>query len=183
MDVLTAILSRASAVRLAEPGPTDQQLDELLRAGVRAPDHGRLAPWRFIVIEGDARQKLGDVLRDALLSQNPDASAEQAAAEAAKPLRAPTILVTAAAIQAGNRIPALEQMIAVAAATQNICLAAHAMGMGVMWKTGAPAYDRRVKQLLGLSEQDFIVGFLYLGTAEKLPPPRKTEITNVVRWL
>jgi nitroreductase len=98
-------------------------------------------------------------------------------------LRAPLIIAVVAKIQAGNKIPAFEQMIAVGAAVENMFLAAHALGIGAMWKTGMPAYSPEVKHLLGFGEGDIVVAFLYLGRAERLPPPRPTELASVVRWL
>ncbi len=166
MDTLTAITSRVSAVRLMEPGPSDAQLDTILKAGARGPDHGRLAPWRFIVIEAEARHRLGEAFASAHKRGTPDATAEEMQKEAAKALRAPTIIAIGASIQVGNKIPVLEQIVAVGAATQNMFLAAHALGMGAMWQTGIPAYDPGVKRLLDLYEQDMIVGVLYLGRGE-----------------
>lgn len=183
MDALEAITTRTSAVRLSEPGPNDTELDIILKAGARAPDHGRLAPWRFIIIEGDARHRLGAAIAAAKRRTFPDASADDLAKESAKVLRAPLIVAVVAKIRSGNKIPAFEQMIAVGAAVENMFLAAHALGIGAMWKTGAPAYSPEVKHLLGCGEGDIVVAFLYLGRAERLPPPRPTELASVVRWL
>lgn len=183
MDALQAITTRASAVRLSEPGPNDAELDTILKAGVCAPDHGRLAPWRFTIIEGDARNRLGEAIAAAKRRTVPEATPDDLAKESAKVLRAPLIVAVVARIQSGNKIPAFEQMIAVGAAVENMFLAAHALGIGAMWKTGIPAYSPEVKHLLGCGEGDIVVAFLYLGRAERLPPPRQTELASVVRWL
>ena len=163
MNVFECIQSRASAIRLGEPGPTREHLDTILRAGIRAPDHGRLRPWRFVVLEGDARLKLADAMAETLRRKMPQATEAQLAAERAKPMRAPTIIVAAARITRG-RIPEIEQVAAVAAGVQNMFLTAHALGYGVMWNTGDAAYDDHVKTALGLLPEDHIVAMLYLGT-------------------
>jgi nitroreductase len=173
MDLLEGIQSRASAVKLGEPAPTREHLDIILRAGLRAPDHGRLKPWRFVVLEGDARSKLGDAMAALLQGKMPNATQAQLDAERGKVLRAPTIVVVAARIAPG-KIPEIEQVAAVAAGVQNMFLAANALGYGAMWKTGAAAYDAAVKTALGLQPEDHIVAFLYLGTTVtpgKVVPP------------
>ena len=163
MDLLTGIETRASALKLSAPGPTREQLERILRAGLRAPDHGRLRPWRFVVLEGDARRKLGDVMAELLRAKMPQATPEQLDAQRNKVMRAPTIVVAAARITKG-KIPDVEQVAAVSAGVQNMFLAAHGLGIGAMWKTGAAAYDAKAKIALGLQPEDHIVAFLYLGT-------------------
>lgn len=169
MDALDALTTRRSAAQFAEPAPDDETLAEILRAAMRAPDHGKLKPWRFIVLRGDARKRFGDVMAEAMKRREPDAPANMLEREREKPLRAPLIVVLAAAIQEGHKIPVIEQMLAAGAAAQNIMVAAHALGYGAAWKTGAPAYDDFVKATLGLAPSDAIVGFLYLGTAAGAP--------------
>src|SRR5262245_48042307 len=105
MDLLEGIASRTSALKLAAPGPTREHLEQIIRAGTRAPDHGRLRPWRFVVLEGAAREKLGDAMAEILRAKQPQATSEQLAAERNKVMRAPTIIVVAAKIVAG-KIPA-----------------------------------------------------------------------------
>lgn len=173
MEAIDALITRRSPLRFAEPAPDDETLAAILRAGMRAPDHGKLRPWRFIVLRGAARQRLGEVMADALRRREPDAPETMIEREREKPLRAPLIVVLAAAIQEGHKIPVVEQLLAAGAAAQNVILAAHALGFGAAWKTGAPAYDAHVKAALGLAPGDAIVGFLYLGTAAALPPERE----------
>jgi nitroreductase len=182
MDALEALTTRRSATQLAEPAPDDEALSTMLRAGMRAPDHGRLKPWRFIVLRGAAREKLGAVMAEALKRREPDAPAPLLERERQKPLRAPLVLVVAAALVEGHKIPVVEQLLAAGAAAQNVMLAAHAMGYGAIWRTGAPAYDDDVKEALGLKKADAIVGFLYLGTAAALPPLAGTpDLAGFVR--
>jgi nitroreductase len=182
MDLIEGIESRTSALKLSAPGPSREHIERILKAGTRAPDHGRLRPWRFIVLEGDARKRLGDAMAAMLRAKMPDVAQAQLDAEAAKPLRAPTIIAVAAKISKG-KIPELEQFAAVAAAAQNMFLVASALGYGVMWKTGAAAYDANVKALLGLEAQDHIIGFLYLGTLAAAGPVIEAPFDSVVRWL
>lgn len=164
MDALELLLGRESALKLESPGPTPDELDLILGSAVRAPDHGRLRPWRFVIVPAGKRDRLGEVMADALRRREPGASAEMLLRERDKVMRAPLIVVVAAHIQKGHKIPEVEQLCSAAAAAQNIMLAAHAQGYGSMWKTGAAAYDAGVKQALGLAADDEIVAFLYLGT-------------------
>lgn len=180
MDMLAGIESRTSALKLAAPGPSREQIETIVRAGARAPDHGRLRPWRFVVLEGDARARLGDAMAAMTLAKYPNSTPEQLNGERAKPMRAPTIVALGAKVMKG-KIPEIEQVMAVAAAAQNMMLAAHALGYGAMWKTGGAAYDTGVKALLGLAPEDHIVGFIYLGTIATAGPLVVTPPD--VRWL
>jgi nitroreductase len=182
MDALDALTTRRSPAQFAEPAPDDEALAEILRAAMRAPDHGKLKPWRFIVLRGDARKRFGDVMAEAMKRREPDAPANMLEREREKPLRAPLIVVLAAAIKEDHKIPVIEQMLAAGAAAQNVMVAAHALGYGAAWKTGAPAYDDFVKATLGLAPSDAIVGFLYLGTPAGTPVSLPTpELSTFVR--
>ena len=139
------------------------QLEKILRAAAHAPDHGRLSPWRFAVMEGPSRGILADAMADLLLRNHAHASAEMLVAEKSKALRAPMIIAVAAHVTAGHKVPEIEQVVAVGAAIQNMLLAAESLGFGSMWKTGAPAYDAGVRQALGFAADDPIIGFVYLG--------------------
>ena len=182
MDLLSGIQSRTSALKLTAPGPTREHIEEIIRAGVRAPDHGRLRPWRFVVLEAAGREKLGDAMAAMLQAKMPQATQEQIDAERRKSARAPTIIVVAAKISPG-KIPPAEQIGAVTAAVQNMLLAAHALGYGAMWKTGGAAYDANVKTTLGLAPEDHIVAFVYLGTIATPGPLVTAGIDKVVSWL
>ncbi len=182
MDLLSGIESRTSALKLSAPGPTREHIERIIGAGARAPDHGRLRPWRFVVLEGDARKVLADAMAGLLQSKMPTATPEQLDAERNKPMRAPTIVVVAAHITKG-KIPEIEQVLAAGAAAQNMMLAAHALGYGAMWKTGGAAYDATVKQVLGLAAEDHIVALLYLGTIATPGPLVYSPTDGLVRWL
>lgn len=182
MDLLAGIESRTSALKLSAPGPTREHIERIIHAGARAPDHGRLRPWRFVVLEGEARARLGDAMADMLKNKVPDVQQAHLDVERGKPMRAPTIIAVAAKIATG-KIPAIEQVTAVAAAAQNMFLAAHALGYGVMWKTGGAAYDDNVKAMFGLAPEDHIVALLYLGTATLKGPLVEAPVDKVVTWL
>jgi nitroreductase len=182
MNLFDAIQTRASALKLAEPAPPRADIERIIKAGTRAPDHGRLRPWRFVVLEGDARRRLGEAMAELLKARAPDVQEAQLAAEAAKPMRAPAIIAVGAKITKG-KIPEIEQVAAVAAAVQNMFLAAHALGYGAMWKTGPAAYAASVKELLGFAPEDHIVGFFYVGTNAAPGPLVEAPLDGVVRWL
>jgi nitroreductase len=182
MDAIDALTTRRSAAQFAEPAPDDETLGKILSAAMRAPDHGKLKPWRFIVLRGDARKRFGDVMVEAMKRREPDVPANMLEREREKPLRAPLIVVLAAAIKEDHKIPVVEQLLAAGAAAENIMIAAHALGYGAAWKTGAPAYDNFVKETLGLTPSDAIVGFLYLGTAATMPAALpQPELSSFVR--
>lgn len=180
MDALQALLSRVSAARLApdELGPVE--LDQILAAGLRAADHGRLRPWRFVVVRGESRHRLGDLLAQSLNRRHPEAGTELLDAERKKPLRAPVIVVVIAAIQDNPNIPEIEQIVSAGAAAQNMLVAAHALGLGGFWRTGAAAYDPVVREALGVSERDMTVGFLYLGRVAAAGPEKEPDPGGVV---
>jgi nitroreductase len=178
------ILARCSALKLSDPGPTPEDLDTILAAGARAPDHGRLRPWRFVVVQGDARGRLGGILAHSLRTRDPSVTEPQLLREREKASRAPVIIVVAAAVQWQHaKIPATEQIIAVGAAVENMILIAHSLGYGTFWRTGPAAYDPIVKQGLGLATTDEIVSFLYLGTVSVPGPLRKIDLTDLVTHL
>lgn len=184
MDALEALTTRASPLALSEPAPDAAALALILRAAARAPDHGKLRPWRFIVVDGAARNALGDVLAGALSRREPDLPESALDKERDKPLRAPVIIVVAAHVREHKKVPAVEQIIATGAAAQNILVAAHALGFGGFWRTGAAAYDDTVKVALGLREGDAIIGFLYLGTPSVAAGPIAPDhVSHVTRWI
>jgi nitroreductase len=161
-----------------EPAPDAGALELIFESAARAPDHGRLRPWRFIVIEGAARERFGMLLGEHLVRTHPGSTEETVQRERLKAFRAPLIVVVAAIVDPAVKIPVIEQILAAGAAAQNMMLAAFALGFNAMWKTGAPAYDEIVKAALGLSPTDAIVGFMYLGTE----PPAPSASSAPTRW-
>lgn len=184
MDALSAIHTRVTAAKLGAPAPSAAQVDQLLAAAARAPDHGRIAPWQFIIIEGTARERFGALLADVKRRQVPDAPDTMLSAERAKAMRAPMIIVVATRLVPDHKkVPEIEQVLAAGSAVQNLLLAAQALGFGSMWKTGAPAYDPEVKRALGIDARDHIVGFVYLGTSLAEVAIRPPELNGrVARW-
>ncbi len=184
MDAIDLLLKRETALKLAEPGPSQADLDAMFDSAVRTPDHGRLRPWHFVVINADQRAAFGEILAQSALRRDPETSPEMLKRERAKALRAPVIIVTAARVNRGHKIPAFEQIASAAAATQTLLLAANARGFGGMWKTGDAAYDPDVKTALGLSTDDDILGFLYIGTdvGGISPIPRPEAAKHVSVW-
>jgi nitroreductase len=163
MEVIEALKTRATAKTYGESAPTKEHLAAALEAAVRAPDHGRLRPWRFMLIEGDQRQQFGNLLAASALRRAPGLSEGDLQRERGKAMRAPLIIVVACRIVPGTKVPAIEQLLAAGAATQNLLLALHAFGYAAAWKTGEAAYDTEVKKHLGLAADDHIVGFVYTG--------------------
>jgi nitroreductase len=168
MELFEAINSRVSAGRLAEPGPNPEQLQKLIAAAARAPDHGRLKPWRIVIVNDAAREAFATAAANARRARVPDLTDDQMVAERDKINRSPSIIVIGCALKKNlDKVPEIEQVVAVGAAVQNMFLAAHAMGFGVMWKTGAAAYDDGVKAAVGLAPADHIIAILHLGTRVK----------------
>ena len=184
MDAIEALTTRASPAALVEPAPDAAALGRMLQSAVRAPDHGRLRPWQFIIIEGGAREMLGEVLADALRRREPNVAEAALVKERGKPMRSPLIIVVAARIREHRGVPPVEQIVAGGAAAQNLLVAAHAQGYGGFWRTGPAAYDDAVKQALGLRSEDAIVGFLYLGTPASAPqaPPPIDVTAHMTTW-
>lgn len=173
MNNLQFLQSRTSipAKLLGEPKPNAEQLDEILKAAVAAPDHGCLRPWRFIIIEGDARKKLGDVFAKAAITRDPTLDAAQVERQREKPLRSPTILTVVCSIHENHaKVPVLEQILSAGTAAHQAMLAANALGFGAIWLTGPNAFDESVKAALNINEKDQIIGFIYLGTATIAKP-------------
>jgi nitroreductase len=164
MELLAAIDTRSSAARLIGPGPTLKDLSRILDAAGRAPDHGRLKPWRLVVLDQASKERFAMAAAQAKRARLPSLSDEQLAAERERIMRSPTIVIVGCAVRENPKVPQIEQVIAAAAAAQNLFLAAHDLGYGVMWKTGAAAYDPDVKALAGLRAHDHIVAIMHLGT-------------------
>ncbi|MHA1566166.1 MAG: nitroreductase family protein [Alphaproteobacteria bacterium] len=185
MSALDLLLKRRSVVArmMTEPGPNDAELESILRAGMRVPDHGRLCPWRFVTIRGAARQALGAVAAAATAAADPDANETRLGVERDRFARAPVVVCVVSRIVAG-KIPEWEQILSTGAACQNMLMAAHSTGYVAQWLTEWCAYDGHVKRALGLEADDRIAGFVYIGTAVAPPTERERPVyENVVRAL
>ena len=162
MEALKALHTRVSSPRLTGE-VTETQLHNIFRAALRAPDHALLRPWRFLLIQDESIEKLGEVFVRAALKKDPDLTPTELARIRAKPFRAPLIITGIARVTEHPSVPEIEQLISCGAAMQNMMLAAHAQGVGAMWRTGVMAYDRMVQEDLGLEDNEQIIGYLYLG--------------------
>ncbi len=171
---LLALRRSTPVATLTEPGPSPSDLDALLRLAMRVPDHRKLEPWRVLIIEGDARSKLGDYFAAALHLREPDASEAALAEERSLPLRAPVVLaVISAPLHDPKKTPVWEQQLSSGALCQNLMIAATAMGWAACWITEDPAYDSHVHAALGMKPGEQIAGFIYLGTAKQRPVERQ----------
>lgn len=174
--VVNALLNHQStpAGLLEEPAPAGDELNTILQCGLSAPDHAAVHPWKFITIEGEARQQLGEVFVQARRQDEPDFSEEKAATLRLKPLRAPLIVAVVADVTEEHpKAPRIEQVLSAGVAAQHMQIAARAMGFGSVWLTGPMARHPFIKQTLGLAKKDELVGFLYFGTPSKGAPERK----------
>ncbi|VVM65127.1 Putative NAD(P)H nitroreductase YdjA [Pseudomonas fluorescens] len=180
MEALDALLNRVSVPRLTEPAPNAAQREGLFQAALRAPDHGQLRPWRFLTIEGEGRAKLGELFAEALGNKG---DATQAALDKARamPLRAPLLIVVIARLQDHFKVPKSEQRLAAGCAAHGILIAAHAQGIGAVWRTGDMAFDAHVHQGLGLEANEELIGYLYLGTP--LNEPRTAPVLDTADFV
>jgi len=153
------------AKAMGEPGPSEAQLDELLTIAARVPDHRKLAPWRFMIFQGQARSDFGQHIASAFMKSNPDMPADRAIFEGQRFLRAPLVVAVISSPKACPRgTPEWEQVLSSGAVCYNLCLAAQAAGFGAQWLTEWYAYDEDVKASLGLAAPEKVAGFIYIGT-------------------
>jgi len=186
-ETLELLLKRRSvkAAMLGEPGPSPQQLDAILTAAARVPDHKKLEPWRFIVFEGDARAVFGRVLLKACLAEDKDTpSAARLETERTRLLRAPTVVAVISRVTPNTAAPEWEQVLSCGAACFNMCLAANAQGFSTCWITEWYSYSPGVRAALRLAANERMAGFVYIGTAKQTPPDRdRPQLTRIVtRW-
>ena len=184
MELFEAIHGRTTIGKV-KPDALDRELiEKLLSAGVQAPNHHKVRPWRFVVLIGDGRKKLGDVMAASFADRNPGLPPEALDKPRATPLNAPLVIAVAADLPAEPKIIEIENVSAAAAACQNILLAAHALGLGAKWKTGEWARDVKVKEFLGFAADQHIVGFIYIGYPDVMPEPyTRIGFEDRVRWV
>lgn len=164
MDAMTLLTTRYSTARLTEPAPSAKEQELLFQAAIRAPDHAKLQPWRFVTIEGEARQSLGKLFADALVVRNPNASEAEIDKCHAQPLRAPLVIVVVVSLSEHPKVPEQEQWLSAGCAAHSLLLACQAMGYGAIWRTGPNAFDKTVFTGLKLASNEAVAGFLYVGT-------------------
>jgi nitroreductase len=175
MKSLDVFLKRRSvpAKWLSEPGPDKQTLEHLLTAALRVPDHGKLEPWRLIVIQGDARRVLGFRLADIRQKQQPEITQLHYEEETYRFCRAPVVVAVVSQAADHKKIPVWEQQLSSAAVCMTLIHAAHQCGFGAQWLTEWVAYNDDAKNVLGIAEEEAIAGFIYIGTPEETMTDRK----------
>jgi nitroreductase len=183
-DAIDLLKTRRSfkAAELLPPAPSPAEIDTLLTVASRVPDHGKLAPWRFIVFEGEARRAAGEVIADAYRAKYPDAKPEHVEAERERLTRAPLVIAVVSRAAPHAKIPEWEQVLSAGTAAMNLVTAAHALGYGANWITEWYAYDRAVLDALGLAAHERIAGFIHIGrppgAPEDRPRPPLAEIAT-----
>ena len=173
MEALELLLTRTSQARLVEPAPSGEALNNILNAGLRAPDHANLSPFRFIVCQNDGRQKLADIYTKAALASKMEPSKVEKAKTMA--YRAPMVIVAICEYKPHDKVPRIEQIATTACAIQNMQMAAFAQGFNGMWRTGSFASNELVRDAFNLKGEDEIVGFLYLGTPSSATPIKRQK--------
>lgn len=175
MDTITALISRSSSARLAEPAPEGSDREKIFQASLSAPDHAGLKPWRFLTVEGDRRVQLGKKMVAAALLDDPDLDPLKQQKLLNAPLRAPLLVIAIANIQSHPKVPEIEQLLATGAAVSQMLVAIHALGFAAVWRTGAMAFSRSFMKSMGLDASEKIVGFVYIGTSAGNKKPLKAQ--------
>lgn len=175
MTALSLLQQRHSVPsrQLGAPAPDEATLRELLAAAIRVPDHGKLAPFRLIRLEGDAKLRFGERLAEFAIRKQPELSDAKREKEQLRYTFAPLVIAVIARLDAGSSVPEIEQRLSAGCVAYNILLGAHALGFGAQWLTGWAAYDPDVATLLGLDPNEHVVGFVHLGTPQTEVPDRE----------
>ncbi len=184
MDVFDAIYTRTSIGKVKpDPLPRDV-IEKLLSAAVQAPNHYRVYPWRFVALTGDGRKRLGEAMAESFRKKFPQVAPEALDKERAKPLRAPLLIAVGVDKPSEPKVDEIENIAAAAAACQNILLAATALGLGAIWRTGDTARDPGIKQFVGFEADQHLIGFLYIGYLESPPAPvERPSFDNRTTWM
>jgi nitroreductase len=166
---------------MSGPGPSPAELETILTIGARVPDHGKLAPWRFIVFEGDARLRAGEIIAEVFAQKNPNAQAAEIDIEKRRLTDAPLVIAVVSFTRQHPKVPPWEQELSAGASAMNIVTAATALGYGACWLTGWFAFDRDVLDGLGLKRDEKLAGFIHVGTSSKTSDDRpRPELANIV---
>ncbi|WP_026362939.1 nitroreductase [Methylopila sp. M107] len=185
-DTIDLLAARRSvpAFALAEPGPSAGELEQLLTIAARVPDHGKLAPWRFIVIDGEARGEFGRRLTEVMKAADADVPLQKLEAQAANFTASALTVAVVSRAAPHVKIPVWEQELSAGAVCMNLTIAANALGYGAQWLTGWTAYDEKARELLRIEPQERVAGFIHIGTPTERwsdrPRPELAEI--VTRW-
>ena len=167
---------------MSGPGPSPAELETILTIGARVPDHGKLAPWRFIVFEGDARLRAGEIIAGVFAKKHPQATEAEIDVEKRRLTDAPLVIGVVSFTRPHPKVPSWEQELSAGASAMNIVTAATALGYGACWLTGWFAFDRDVLDGLGLKADEKLAGFIHIGTpsrpSEDRPRPALSEIVT-----
>jgi nitroreductase len=171
MDIFEVICSRHSVSKV-KPDPLPRSvIEKLLSAGAQAPNHYKMRPWRFVVLTGAGRERLGEAMAASFKTRFPEQPDEALKKERAKPLRAPLVIAVGVDKPSESKVDQVENISAASAACQNILLTAHAEGLGAIWRTGDAARDPEIKKFLGFEADQHLICFLYIGYPELPPSP------------
>jgi nitroreductase len=183
-DALELLKTRRSVKprEMTGPGPSPAELETILTIGARVPDHGKLAPWRFVIFEGEARERAGAVIAKVFAKKNPQANAAEVEIERKRLMDAPLVIAVLSFTRPHPKVPAWEQELSAGASAMNIVTAATALGYGACWLTGWFAFDRDVLDGLGVRPDERIAGFIHIGKVgkpnEERPRPALSEIVT-----
>ena len=184
MELFEAIHNRHSIKKVRQDPVPRQIIEKLLDAAVQAPNHYKVRPWRFVVLTGEGRYRLGEVMAASTAEYHPEYPPEALDKCRATPLQAPVVIAVGVDKPAEPKVLELENYAAAAAATQNMLLAAHALGLGAKWRTGEWARDPKVKEFLGLDTDQHIVGFIYIGYPEFVAQePARPSFEDRTVWM
>jgi nitroreductase len=184
MDVFDAIHNRHSIKKVKPDAVPHEAIEKLLDAAVQAPNHYKVRPWRFVVLTGESRHRLGDVMSASLRERHPEFPQEAFDKAHNTPLQAPVVIAVGVDKPTEPKVLEIENICAVAAATENLLLAAHALGLGAKWRTGEWARDAKVKEFMGFESDQPIIGFIYVGYPEFVEQlPARPSFEDRVRWL
>jgi nitroreductase len=184
MDVFEVIYNRHSQGKVKSDPLPRELIEKLLDAAVQAPNHYKVRPWRFVVLTGHGRNRLGDVMSASQQERHPEFPPESFDKCRSLPLRAPVVIAVGVDKPSEAKVLEIENICAAAAATQNLLLAAHAMGLGAKWRTSEWARDPLVKKFLGFEPDQHIIGFIYVGYPEFVPEPvSRTSFEDRTTWI
>ncbi len=184
METLEAIHTRHSISKVRPDTLPRPLIEKLLDAAVQAPNHYRNRPWRFVVLTGKSRERMGEIMAQSLKKQKADLPDSALEVERAKPLRAPVLIAVGVDKPDDPRILEIENICAAAAAVENLLLAAHAEGLGAMWRTGPAVHDPEVKKFLGFAPDQQLISFVYLGFPDLQPASiERNSFADRTTWL
>lgn len=176
--------SSIPAKQLGAPGPSRDQIEAMLKIASRVPDHGKLAPWRFVVFRGSERVRLGEEFARIARRKTPEISEEALEIERTRLTRAPVVVMVVSRAGPHVKIPEWEQVLSSGAVCMNLLIAANALGYSANWMTEWIAYDPETAALLGAGPQEKISGLVYIGTAQQPPfERRRPELAEIVTWV